>query len=212
MLRIVCGSILACCLLFPFADGAAQAADSAGVQAPELRDELLAMETADQEARKDLIAARDAGSGLDTAMVRRVREIDRENTERLKRIVAEHGWPSARMVGEEGVHAAFLVVQHTGDAEFQERMLPAVERSYREGVLEGQAYALLLDRVRVRQGRPQVYGTQMKPVTQWEDGEPVPYPIRDVGSVDERRAKVGLPPLSEYVQLLQEAYGLGEGG
>lgn len=206
-------ALAALCLLLVTAPSArGQAAGEPGAEAPDLRRELLAMETADQEARNELMAGIGPDGRPDSSDVRRVREVDAANTVRLREIVAEHGWPTAELVGEDGVHAAFLLVQHTRDRAFQARMLPHIERSWREGALDGQAYALLLDRVRVRRGEPQVYGTQMKPMEEWEDGEPVPHPIEDRASVDERRAEVGLPPLSQYVEMLKEHLEEARGG
>ena len=48
----------------------------------------------------------------------------------------------------------------------------------------------------MNEGRPQRYGTQVGDV---QDGEPVPWPIEEPNRVDERRAEIGLPPLSEYL-------------
>lgn len=110
------------------------------------------------------------------------------------------------LVGREGVEAAFVVLQHAPDWSFQEEMLPATEAAYHSGVLDGQDYALLLDRVRVHQGRPQVYRTQMKPPREWEAGEPVPEPIADEAHVDERRAEVGLPSMAVYLEIVKEMY------
>ena len=85
-------------------------------------------------------------------------------------------------------------------------MLPLVEKAYRSGGLSGQSYALLLDRVLVREGKPQVYGTQAKRFEEWKGQEPALEPIEDEANVDERRAEVGLPPISKYRELLKRMY------
>jgi len=56
--------------------------------------------------------------------------------------------------------------------------------------------AYLADRVAVNEGRPQPYGTQIAEVT---NGDGVPWPIAEPEQLDERRARMGLPPLAEYV-------------
>src|SRR5437588_687342 len=99
----------------------------------------------------------------------------------------------------------FLLVQHA-DLAFQKEMLPLVEKAYRSGGLSGQSYALLLDRVLVGEGKPQVYGTQAKRFEEWKEQEPTLAPIEDEANVDKRRAEVGLPPLSEYRELLKRMY------
>jgi len=57
--------------------------------------------------------------------------------------------------------------------------------------------AYLTDRVRVNEGREQVFGTQMGG---FEGGVPVPRPIEDRQGLDERRAEVGLEPFDGYVR------------
>lgn len=81
---------------------------------------------------------------------------------------------------------------------------------YEAGELDGQSYALLLDRVLVQDGKKQVYGTQIKPMHLWKDG-PEPYPIQGRPDVDARRADVGLPPLDAHLKLIEEMYE-GNGG
>jgi Family of unknown function (DUF6624) len=85
-------------------------------------------------------------------------------------------------------------------------MLPLVEAAYRQKKLQGQDYALLLDRVLVAEGKPQIYGTQAKNFDQWKGGEPVFDPIEDEANVDKRRAEVGLFPMAEYRRLLKQWY------
>lgn len=59
----------------------------------------------------------------------------------------------------------------------------------------------LEDKVRVYQGRPQLYGTQ------FDDQENFrPKHIEDEAHLDERRASVGLRPFSEYKKQMEEVY------
>ncbi len=173
------------------------------VSKPALRQELLERVAKDQAIRHELIAK--GAEHPDPAVLERMRAIDASNLARMKEIVREHGWPGPELVGRDGSEAAFLLVQHA-DLGFQEEMLPLVEAAYKRGELAGQDYALLLDRVRVGQGKPQVYGTQARPPSEWKDGEPALEPIEDEAHVDERRAEVGLPPLAEYLKLLKTTY------
>jgi hypothetical protein len=131
--------------------------------------------------------------------------IDAENTARMQEIVGQFGWPGPGLVGKDGTEAAFLLVQHS-QHEFQKEMLPLVEKAYRARELSGQSYAVLLDRVLVGDGKPQVYGTQARPIDQWKDREAALQPIDDESNVDKRRAAVGLPSLSEYRKLLKQMY------
>ena len=71
---------------------------------------------------------------------------------------------------------------------------------------------MLLDRVLVGEGKPQVYGTQGKRFEDWKGKEPELEPIEDEANVDKRRAEVGLPPLAEYVKFLKQMYLPEESG
>jgi hypothetical protein len=58
---------------------------------------------------------------------------------------------------------------------------------------------MLEDRVRAHSGRPQRYGSQLKP----ETGPQLEfYPIDSVQRLDARRAAVGLPPMSVYLCMM----------
>jgi hypothetical protein len=181
----------------------AQEAGNPPVKEPALRHELLERLAQDQAIRNELISK--GAKNPDAALLARMQTIDAANTERMSAIVVKYGWPTPGLVGRDAVDAAFLLVQHSEHA-FQKEMLPLVEKAYRSGGLPGQSYALLLDRVRVGEGKPQVYGTQAKRIEEWIGQEPVLSPIEDESNVDQRRAEVGLPPLSEYRMMLKKFY------
>ena len=168
-----------------------------------LRDELLQRVEKDQAIRNEWI--RHGADHPDKEIQARWVAIDAENLARLKEIVRQYGWPGPALVGIDGTEAAFLLLQH-GDHEFQKEMLPVVRKAYRAGRLTGQDYALLLDRVLVRDGKPQVYGTQSLPLDKWQNREPAFFPIADEAHVDQRRAQLGLMSQKEYSQALKEAY------
>lgn len=168
-----------------------------------LRRELIEMARIDQQVRHELIQA-----GIETPdpeIESRMRAIDSDNTRRLKEIVSQYGWPRPELVGVDGADAAFLILQHAA-SEVQIEYFPLFETAYQDGAASGQNYALLRDRTLVRQGKPQIYGTQAKPFDQWVNGEPTLETIADEANVDARRAEVGLPPLSEYRKLLKKLY------
>jgi hypothetical protein len=175
---------------------------------PALRDELLRMIKEDQDIRNRAVQAKFADASINERMA----EIDRKNTARLKAIVEAHGWPGKTLVGDDGSHAAWLLVQHADrDRDFQRRCLTLLEKAVKAGEATGTDLAYLTDRVRVGDGRPQVYGTQFLMV----EGRMEPQPIEDEARVDERRKAVGLPPLAEYAEQLRKLYapkeGTGEG-
>jgi hypothetical protein len=81
-------------------------------------------------------------------------------------------------------------------------MLPLLTAAATAGDAGSQDVAMLADRIAVRRGQPQMYGTQAKLV----EGKLVLDPIADSANVDARRARIGLPPLAVYMKMLDSLY------
>ena len=131
-------------------------------------------------------------------------EVHRQNARRLDEIVARHGWPDECAVGKDGSEAAWLIVQHAIDQpDFQRRMFVYLQNAAEQGRAEAWQPALLEDRIRSLEGRPQKYGTQFD----WdESGEMSPYPeIEDPTNVNKLRASVGLPTIEDAIQEMRES-------
>jgi len=192
--RRLCGSLLVAASVFGCAR---EAGEEQGADA-ELRDELLAMAEADQALRADMSPERIK----DTAFISQMLTSQLEHQARMREILDAHGWPDAAMVGVDGAQAAWLLVQH-GDADLQEQALALMRSSADAGVTAADI-AMLTDRILVERGQPQLYGTQF----QFLDGNLVQDAVDDPDSVEARRAEVGLPPMDEYVRMLEEAYGV----
>jgi hypothetical protein len=153
-----------------------------------IADEIIKMSEVDQQMRK---------SGKWDA------SIDVENTQRMKEIVEQMGWPTRSKVGGHASEMAWLLVQHADhDRSFQQRCLDLMKAQAAGEVLPGNI-AYLEDRVRVGEGRPQVYGSQFDVDKAGNFG---PRPIEDPDHVDERRQAVGLQPLSEYARDMEQSY------
>ena len=153
------------------------------------------MRDLDQEARNAAISA-------DT-FIKLTKELDARHTERMKKIVAQYGWPGKSLVGADGASAAWLLVQHAPDHKFMENCLVLMQAAAEQREVSRSDLALLIDRVRIHQGRPQLYGSQFK---DGPDGTLVPEPIEDEGHVEERRKSVGLPTMSEYTRIIRQVY------
>jgi hypothetical protein len=167
-----------------------------------LRKELLTLVEQDQNLRNEMIK-----SGVDhpdKEILARLDELDSQNTARMRSIIKKFGWPGAELVGWDGTEAAFTLVQHSAHS-LQKELLPLVKKKFKAGIIRGPNYALFVDRVRVDDGKPQVYGSKAKPFDQW-NVEPALYPIADEANVDKRRAQVGLSSLAEYRQFLKRMY------
>jgi hypothetical protein len=155
----------------------------------ELRDELLAM--LDEHRRVAALPRDDAR-----------RAVEQRHADRIWAILDDYEvWPGRRLVGDDGARAAWLVVQESiEDPGLQRRCLELLEVAVESGDAEPRHFALLLDRVRMTDGLPQIYGSQF--VT-GRDGELEPWPVDDMTTLDERRRRVGLPPFAEQQAEMQ---------
>lgn len=129
-------------------------------------------------------------------------EIDKRNTERMKDIIKQYGWPGKSLVGDEAANGAWLLVQHADhDVEFQRQALELLIIAAEKGEVEKKIVAYLTDRVRVNSNEPQIFGTQFY---RDEHGMFGPRPIEDLENLDARRKEFGLGLFSEYRMLMQK--------
>jgi hypothetical protein len=139
-----------------------------------------------------------AGEGsLADAYHPKLRALHDHNAVRLAKVLDRQGWPGVSRVGARAADAAWLVLQHAiGHPDLQRRGLALLEDAARRSDAAWAQVAMLEDRIRVLEGRPQRYGTQFD----WDDeGRLSPLPIEDEATVDARRARMGLDPLAEAV-------------
>ena len=92
--------------------------------------------------------------------------------------------------------ALFLVIQHA-NLDIQLEYLPIIEHAVRNGNLRLRDYAIFKDRFELRQGRCQIYRSQLE----WNDatGGYEVLPILNPEEVDDRRKEVGLEPMQEML-------------
>lgn len=153
---------------------------------PELHAELLRRRDVEQEARFAWLDARERGEAPDWEPVR---VIDEDNLAFLIDMIGRHGWLGSDLVGVDGAHACWLMVQHA-PIEYQDRWLPLMERAVAEGHARPGDLAYLQDRVNMRHGRRQVYGSQP-----WDSDRL--WPVTDPANLNARRNQVGLFPLDD---------------
>ncbi len=171
-----------------------------------LHDMLIQMATEDQNARKPFVKGSDSATSQskpDSGATKRLLDLDRRHAAKVWEIVRSIGWPGKRLVGEDGSHAAWLLVQHADfDAKLQDTGLGLLRHAVARGDATSSDLAYLTDRVIVNKGEKQIYGTQ----TLWSEAESrfVPRPIADSAAVDERRRAVGMGPLGEYLKFLNQ--------
>jgi hypothetical protein len=153
----------------------------------------------DQTYRKQLVEIAKK-SGWESQEVKDLWKIihvkDSINLVKIKSILDQYGWLGADEIGAQGNSTLFLVIQHA-DIATQEKYLPMIREAVKNGKAKASELALLEDRVALRQGKKQIYGSQVgrDPDTQ----QYYVMPLEDPDNVDKRRAEVGLQPLASYL-------------
>jgi hypothetical protein len=162
----------------------------------------LATMPLDGRLREELLAMLDEHRGAEMLSPDARRAVRRRHADRIWAILDDYEvWPGFGLVGVDGARAAWLVVQESiEDPGLQHRCLELLEVAVDNGEAEARHHALLFDRVRMADGLPQIYGSQF--VT-GRDGELEPWPVDDVAAVDERRRRVGLPPVAQQAAEMQ---------
>lgn len=117
---------------------------------------------------------------------------------RLEEIFDIYGYPGFDRVGEDGSMNFWLMTQHSDhDPAFQQKVLDEMKVEVDKKNAHASNYGLLVDRVNLNTGQPQVYGTQV--TYNMEIGQAYPKPLADSINVNTRRKEVGLEPLEVYL-------------
>lgn len=144
----------------------------AGVKNPPLCHDLLDIYTRDQAARVKNVKPKDA------------RKIDTANLRRVQAIINQFGWPGRSLVGERASGAAWSVIEHA-DIDTQKMYIDMMTQAAEAKEFSPTLVATAVDRIAIHDGKAQVYGTDKNA------------PIDDADHVNDRRAKIGLPPLQK---------------
>jgi hypothetical protein len=124
------------------------------------------------------------------------RKLNEQNLTRLKDIIEEFGWPKKSDVGGMAAGTVFLIIQHA-DLETQKKYLPIMTEAANNNEAQWSSLAMLIDRINMREGKPQIYGSQIKGNN---EGKFEVYEIENPEYVNQRRTKVGLGPIEDYVK------------
>jgi len=123
---------------------------------------------------------------------------DSINLIKVEKILADYGWLGADIVGEPGNKTLFLVIQHA-NLQTQIKYLPMLREAVKNGKTKGSALATMEDRVLLRKGEKQIYGSQLE--GDYKTKQYIVSPMIDPDNVDKRRAEVGLEPIAEYLKI-----------
>lgn len=134
-----------------------------------------------------------------------VRHEDHANTDMLKKLVAEKGWPAISKVGPQAANNAWLLVQHADhDPVFQLKALRLMEPLVATREVSKRNYAYLYDRIMLKLVGKQRFGTQFMGCA---DGEYKLRPLENEQQLDKLRADNELEPIAEYRNSMKTAFG-----
>ncbi|WP_037325525.1 DUF6624 domain-containing protein [Salinimicrobium terrae] len=147
----------------------------------ELRDELIAMRSADQMYRFQ-------NSGHSSKQD----SIDKLHEERLIEIFESMGYPTDEIVGPRTMEYQVdvgLLLLHTDDSVRMNYFVPKVKEFVKEGTAPPRTLGTMIDQYYLYNEEPQIYGTYGA-----QDGGYANM-IDDLKKVDSNRISIGLPPL-----------------
>ncbi|GHT56975.1 hypothetical protein FACS18945_0040 [Bacteroidia bacterium] len=165
-----------------------------------LQGKLLTIFEDDQGIRHKFIFARNKfghpNKQVDS-LAQIMRYKDSLNLIKIEEILDKYGWVGEDKVGKQASATLFLVIQHS-DLATQKKYLPMLREAVKNNNASPVHLAMLEDRILVREGKKQLYGSQLD----WnaELNKNILSPLEDPDNVDNRRASVGLPPLADYLK------------
>jgi len=116
---------------------------------------------------------------------------DHRNQELIISIIEKCGMPTLNEVNQEQMNAIWLGLQHT-ENKYRIKYFPLIEKAVKNGDLSKEQYALMKDRILMDEGKPQIFGSQIK------NGKL--YDLEEPETVNERRQEMGLEPIEDYLK------------
>ncbi|MFL5762978.1 MAG: DUF6624 domain-containing protein [Bacteroidia bacterium] len=123
-----------------------------------------------------------------------IRQKDSLNILIIRGVLDKYGWLGRNVAGFIGNYTIALVMEHA-DLKTQEEYLPLIRKAFKDGKLEPFDYAMLEDRVALREGKKQTYGSVVVNI----GGKNYVAPIEDPANLDKKRKEVGLNRMNDYL-------------
>lgn len=182
-------SVILVTLLFIF--------QSVFAQNQQISAELDSIWKTDQGIRMELIQLQQQGKTNTSEFKELIGEMKTQDSINQKKVIEilQNGWPENLNLQQN--QTIFLVIQHA-DVDTQKKYLPIIESAVKNGKTLASNLALLKDRIALREGGKQIYGSQV-----WYDaktGKNYVQPIENPEKVDSLRAEVGLSDMKTYLQ------------
>ena len=124
-----------------------------------------------------------------------IEQNDSVNLSIVLSIIDKYGWLGKDVVGFIGNYALALIIQHA-DIQIQDKYLPIAKEAFKNKNMEAYDYALIVDKVALKHGKQQLYGTVLINIA----NKNYVAPIEDVENVDKKRELLGLKSMNEYLK------------
>ncbi|MGI8542145.1 MAG: VWA domain-containing protein [Aridibacter sp.] len=163
-----------------------------------LKSELLKMQNAQTDLNEKVLT----NSGKNQQFVKELNKLSRQHLIRLCGILKENGWLRKETVDTEGLEAALFIIRNSNDVEIQREIFPVMVEATQKGFISKANLASLIDRIRIKSGGRQIFGTQIK----IEDEVGFLYPLENEANVDKWRKIYELPTLSDFIKYIETEY------
>ena len=139
------------------------------------------------------------------AVSEKIRMTDSLNFLIIKEWFEEYGYLGYEKVGKISSNNFWLLIQHADQyPEFQARVLAQMKIEAEKGNASLVDFAYLTDRVKINSGQLQIYGTQMQLNSTGTSYEPKL--VTEPEKLNERRKQIKLPPIEDYIKIMNERY------
>jgi hypothetical protein len=183
-----------------------------GTRDAQIAADLLAMRDADQRVRDELLGRAPGGGQAHPGHTRHLaadmERLNHEQVVRLAAIIEEiGGWPTYSRFGVLPAHSACVIAVHgLADDAFMARASALMEPLLEAGDADPECWAQVTDRVLVRTGKLQRFGTQMRSdtvdgIARWGIA-----PVESPETLLHRRAEIGLPDYVAYLARMRDDY------
>lgn len=109
-------------------------------------------------------------------------------------ILDKYGWLSEKEISSKASSGIFYVIQHAG-LDTQIKYQDLVIQAFRKKQIGDYEYAIFIDRIKMFEGKNQLYGTQLG---MDNIGNLFLYPVEDITKLDSIRTLAGLQPFEKY--------------
>lgn len=131
-------------------------------------------------------------------------QIDEENIIIVEDIL-KNGVP--KKLSKESYETIWLVIDHAS-LEKQEKYLPIIEEMNSRKILSKSRYAILYDRIAMKQNRPQRFGTQTIQIVSDNTMQNYVWPVENPDILDSLRISLNLNSIAEYIKIISEKTGI----